>query len=124
MSVGVPAPDLARLKRFFTEARDLTAQARANSLIAIDYYDTDQFSRADLAIMAKRNQAAITINRIKPAINGIVGVAERGRSDPRAWPRAPGDEESADAATDVLNAAIRWMREPAERAERPGVAAR
>ena len=42
------------------------------------------------------------INRIKPAINGIIGVTERGRSDPRAWPRNPGNEDAADAATDVL----------------------
>lgn len=102
MPVDGSAPDLARLKRFFTEARDLTAEARRNSLVAIDYYDTDQFTRADLAKLSARNQPAITINRVKPAINGIVGVAERGRADPRAWPRAPGDEESADAATDVL----------------------
>lgn len=102
MPVDASAPDLARLKRFFTEARDLTAEARAASLNAIDYYDTDQFTRADMAKLSARNQPAITINRIKPAINGIVGVAERGRSDPRAWPRGPGDEDSADAATDVL----------------------
>ncbi|MBA3811248.1 MAG: hypothetical protein H0X27_06310 [Caulobacteraceae bacterium] len=102
MPVDAAAPDLARLKRFFTEARDLTAEARAASLTAIDYYDTDQFTRADLAKLAGRNQPAITINRIKPAINGIVGVAERGRSEPRAWPRGPGDTDAADAATDVL----------------------
>ncbi len=32
------SPSLAKLKRYFTEARDLTQQARTNALQAIDYY--------------------------------------------------------------------------------------
>ncbi len=102
-SSSAPAiPSLAKLKRYFTEARDLTQQARTNALSAIDYYDSDQFTGDELAKLQARGQPAIVINRIKPAINGIIGVTEKGRSDPRAWPRNPGDEDSADAATDVL----------------------
>ncbi len=95
-------PDLAKLKRYFTESEQLTQDARSNSLRAIDYYDSDQFTREELVRLHERGQPAIVINRIKPAINGIIGVTERGRSDPRAWPRNPGDTDSADAATDVL----------------------
>ncbi len=97
-----PLPDLAKLKRYFTEARDLTVQARANSLSCIDYYDSDQFTADELGKLNARGQPAIVINRIKPAINGMIGVTEKGRSDPKAWPRNPGDADSADAATDVL----------------------
>ncbi len=96
------APDLARLKRYFTESEQLTQEARKNSLCALDYYDSDQFTREELVKLNERGQPAIVINRIKPAINGIIGVTERGRSDPRALPRNPGNEEAADAATDVL----------------------
>jgi hypothetical protein len=95
-------PDLAKLKRYFTESEQLTLEARSNSLRAIDYYDTDQFTREELVRLRERGQPAIVINRIKPAINGIIGVTEKGRSDPRAWPRNPDDNDSADAATDVL----------------------
>ncbi|MBV8594052.1 MAG: hypothetical protein JOZ27_07125, partial [Caulobacteraceae bacterium] len=97
-----PLPDLAKLKRYFTDARDLTVQARTNSLLAIDYYDSDQFTATELAELSRRGQPPIVVNRIKPAVHGIVGVTEKGRSDPRCWPRAPGDEDAADAATDVL----------------------
>jgi hypothetical protein len=96
------APDLMRLKRYFTEHEQLTSEARRNSLTAIDYYDTDQFTREELARLHERGQPPVTINRIKPAINGIIGVTERGRSDPKAWPRNPQDADAADAATDVL----------------------
>jgi hypothetical protein len=100
--VDPDAPDLPRLKRYFTESEQLTADARKNALVAIDYYDSDQFTREELAALDLRGQPAIVINRIKPAINGIIGVTEKGRSDPRAWPRNPGDDDAADAATDVL----------------------
>jgi hypothetical protein len=102
MSQEADAPDLTRLKRYFTESEQLTLAARTHSLRAIDYYDSDQFGREELVKLHERNQPAIVINRIKPAINGIIGVTERGRSDPRAWPRNPGNEDAADAATDVL----------------------
>ncbi|HEY5106595.1 MAG TPA: hypothetical protein VII73_07465 [Caulobacteraceae bacterium] len=95
-------PDLAKLKRYFTEAEQLTQAARRCALTALDYYDSDQFTREELGKLDDRGQPAIVINRIKPAINGIIGVTERGRSDPRAWPRNPGNEDAADAATDVL----------------------
>ncbi len=97
-----PAADLLRLKRYFTESETLTYTARAHSLTALDYYDSDQFTADELRKLNERGQPAIVINRIKPAINGIIGVTEKGRSDPRAWPRNPGDDDSADAATDVL----------------------
>jgi hypothetical protein len=102
MEADADAPDLARLKRYFTESEQLTFAARSNSLRAIDYYDSDQFDREELLKLSERGQPAIVINRIKPAINGIIGVTERARSDPRAWPRNPGNEDAADAATDIL----------------------
>jgi hypothetical protein len=100
--LGAGAPDLARLKLFFSESQQLTQAARRNSLTAIDYYDSDQFTRQELATLDGRGQPAIVINRIKPAINAIIGVTERGRSDPRCWPRGPKDVDAADAATDIL----------------------
>jgi hypothetical protein len=101
-SAATELPDLMRLKRYFTEHEQLTYEARRNSLTAIDYYDTDQYTREELARLRERGQPAIVINRIKPAINGIIGVTEKGRSDPKAWPRNPQDVDASDVATDVL----------------------
>jgi hypothetical protein len=94
--------DLAKLKRYFAEARDLTFVARTNSLLAQDYYDSDQFTPDQKKILEDRRQPPVIVNRIKPAINGILGVTERSRSDPRAWPRQPLETDAADTATDVL----------------------
>ena len=94
--------DLALFKSYFSEAQSLSQESRQRALVAIDYYDSDQFTREELHALNSRGQPAITINRIKPAINSMIGVTERGRSDPRAWSRNPTDATAADAATDVL----------------------
>jgi hypothetical protein len=98
----IGSEDLSKLKSYFSEAQALTQDARRRSALAIDYYDSDQFTPEELNALASRGQPAITVNRIKPAINSIIGVTERGRSDPRAWPRNPSDGHAADAATDIL----------------------
>jgi hypothetical protein len=69
------APDLAKLKRYFTEARDLTYVYRTNALGAIDYYDSDQYAGDELQKLEARGQPPIVINRIKPAISSIANRA-------------------------------------------------
>ena len=104
MSPGVASDtiDLDKLKRYFSESAYKTKDAREASLVALDFYDSDQYPATELRVLHTRKQPPVVINRIKPAINGIIGVIERGRSDPRAWPRNPGSDEAADVATDVL----------------------
>jgi hypothetical protein len=95
-------PDLARLVRMVTEGQSLTAEPRKQSQIDDDYYHSHQLSADELKALASRGQPDIIINRTKAAINGILGVTEQGKSEPRAYPRTPHDEDSADVATDVL----------------------
>lgn len=98
----IQAPDLARMKRLFSEARDLTQVARSESVEDIDYYDSKQWSAAELQALRERHQPDIVINRIKPAINGIIGVTVKAKSQARAFPRTPASEDIADVATDAL----------------------
>lgn len=97
-----PTADLEKLKRYFAETAFKTQDARRNSLIALDYYDSDQYTPQERAALTKRRQPPIVVNRIKPAINGIIGVIERGHTEPRAWPRNPDGTDAADVATDIL----------------------
>lgn len=102
-------PDLAQLKKMLDDHRTATADARSHSVVDIDYYDTKQWTPAERRALKKRKQADLTDNCIKPAINGILGVTQRGKSVPTAYPRTPQDEPSADVATDAL----RFMAERA-----------
>lgn len=116
--VAQPAPerqseDLNTHKRLFQEARDLTATARENAAKCQRYYDSDQISAADLKVLKARKQPVQIDNCIKPMVNGITGVVERGKTDPRAYPRTPQDQAASEVATDVLRYIAddqRWHR--------------
>lgn len=105
--------DLAWLKKLYTEARDNTATSSRESDTAFDYYDNKQWTSEQIKALRKRKQPEIWINRIAPAVNGILGVLEQGQTDPRAFPRNGADDEASEVATDALRYAAeksRWQR--------------
>lgn len=110
-----PAPlfELEALKRLYREARDNTTDARKLSEIANDYFDDKQWSSDEIKVLRKRKQPEIWVNRMKPAVKGMLGVLEQGQSDPRAFPRNAEDQDAAEVATDSLRYAAdksRWQR--------------
>ncbi len=105
--------ELATLKRLYREARDNTDKARKQADLCQDYYDNKQWTSEQIKVLRKRKQPEIWINRIAPAVNGILGVLEQGESDPRAFPRNTPDQAAAEIATDSLRYAAenaRWGR--------------
>lgn len=105
--------DLAALKKLYAEARDATRDARKSAETAQDYYDDKQWTSEEIKVLRKRKQPEIWINRIKPAVNGILGVLEQGSSDPRAYPRTSEDNDAAEIVTDALRFSAdqcRWQR--------------
>lgn len=105
--------ELDAVKRLYREARDNTATARREAELAQDYYDNKQWTSAQINALRKRKQPEIWINRIAPAVNGVLGVLERGQTDPRAYPRNQEDQNASEVATDSLRYAAdkcRWHR--------------
>lgn len=103
-------PDHAQLKRFFEDARDTNDEYRKESLIDRDYWDGYQWTEDERKVLDGRKQPSLYFNEVKLAVRGLVGVWEQGKNDPRAWPRNPQDEDSADVATKVL----RYVKDYAE----------
>lgn len=93
---------LARLRTWFENAEDASETARARAEQARDYYDGEQLTEEEIATLQKRGQPVMVANRIKPKINYLRGLEKKSRMDPKAYPRNPGDEEGAQAATDAL----------------------
>lgn len=93
---------LPQLKSMVERATDLTSDAREASERDRDFYDGYQWTAEEEAILKKRKQPIITVNRIKRKIDAMVGIEQRGRVDPVAYPRNPQDEEAADFATKAL----------------------
>lgn len=88
--------------RRFEESEDATTEARAAAERDRDYYDEKQWTAAEKAALEKRGQPAVTFNRVKRKINALTGIEKQTRKDPRAFPRNPSDDDSAQAATDAI----------------------
>jgi hypothetical protein len=99
---SLTAPSIASLKAMFEDSANLTLTARQQSRIDDDYYHGYQWTREEKASLAKRGQPDNVFNRVRPAVNGTLGVLKQGSTDPRAYPRTPKDEDSADVASKVL----------------------
>jgi hypothetical protein len=96
-------PSIEKLKKMFDEARNLTNEARTEQEKDQDYYDTHGQATAEIRhVLKARGQPLVIDNRIAPAIDGILGVLESGKTDPRAFPRNPGAQAAADVATKML----------------------
>lgn len=93
---------LETLVAWFEDAEEASEDARKASERSRDYYDGKQFTAAEIQKLRKRGQPDIVINRIAPKINYLLGWEAVNRTDPRAFPRTPQDEDAAEAATDAL----------------------
>ena len=93
---------LADVKRKATVSMDMLDQARRSAQRWQAYYDGDQWTDAEKRTLDARGQPALSFNHIKPSVNAIIGIVERGRTDPKGWGRTPNDQQAAEVATDGL----------------------
>jgi hypothetical protein len=92
---------ISAVKRF-EEAEHVTRAARMLSERDRDYKDGKQHTAEEEAILQRRKQPVVTYNRILRKVNYLLGLERQTRKDPRAFPRTPNDEASAQAATDAI----------------------
>lgn len=97
-----PPITLERAKRMFREA--LMASSDNDILYQRDsaFYHGDQIPAEEKAKLFERGQPDIYINRLAPALNGILGIFDAAESDPQAYPRNPEQQDAADIATKLL----------------------
>lgn len=93
---------LSEYKKMFSEARDLTQDARKESIIDGSYYHGYQWTTDEKNALKKRKQPDNVYNWFRIVINGSLGVLKMGKTDPRAYPRTPKDEDSASVASKTL----------------------
>jgi len=108
---------LARLVQWHESAEQATADSREECERDRDYYDHKQWTAEEEAALKKRKQPIVTSNRIKPKVDFLLGTERQRRSDPRAFPRNPGDEDGANAASDALKFVVqdnKWDRKRSE----------
>lgn len=93
---------IAKLVQDFEEAEEASDQSRKLSEQCRDYYDGKQLSSSERKTLQQRGQPDIIINRIQPKIDYLLGFEASNRTDPKAFPRTPADEDASEAATDGL----------------------
>lgn len=95
--------DLSYLKSLFDGSATMLQRAREDAERSRDYYDGPaQITPAMQRALRKRKQPEIWINRIRGAVDGIIGIIDSNHVDPRAFPREPGDDDASDVASDTL----------------------
>lgn len=94
--------DPSPLKKYVDDFRDGTSICRDVGERGRRYYDGDQLDDVMCRALKRSRQPRVIRNEIKPAINGLLGVLQQARVDPKAYPRNPQNEEQADVATKAL----------------------
>jgi hypothetical protein len=91
-----------RLVQWFEDAEHTSREEREDANKARSYYDGYQWTKAEQDALAKRGQPEITINKIHSKVSLLCGLERKARTDPKAFPRTPQEEDRADAATQAL----------------------
>lgn len=96
---------LARKRRLYRAYETNKRGEMDEAQLSRRYYFNKQWSDEEIAVFKRRKQPVVTSNRIRRKVDFLVGVEQRMRRDPKAYPRNPQDEPSANAAS----AAIRFV---------------
>jgi hypothetical protein len=70
------------------------------------YYNGAQYTARELEILRTRRQPVVTFNRVGRKIDSIVGLVQRLRQDPKAFPRSPKHADGAEIATQAVRAVL------------------
>lgn len=96
---GVP---LSKLREWFQSYQDLKQAEMDEQRLSRRYYHGSQWTAEEREKLRERGQPDIHVNRTQRKIDGIVGLVERLRQDPKAYPRTPAHSEGAELATAAL----------------------
>lgn len=94
--------DHATLIKWMNDADDYTLEARTQAEKSRDYYDGKQWTDSEVQKLRRQKQAATVVNRIKPKMDGLMGMERVNKTTAKAFPRTPKHEGAAIAATESI----------------------
>lgn len=92
----------SRLLGFYGLEIDRQADNRREQDIDEEYFDNNQWSDEDKAILAARGQMAISYNVISSTVNWVTGTEKRSRMDYKVLPRRKDAAPAAERKTQIL----------------------
>ena len=99
-------PAISTLRKQYLDYLGAKSDEIKEQRSARHYYHADQWTSTEIAELNKRKQPVVTYNRIGRKVDGVVGLLERLRQDPKAYPRTPQHAEGAEVATATLRYAL------------------
>jgi hypothetical protein len=93
---------LSKCKDAYTDYLGSKSEEIEEQKDARRYYHASQWTEDQIKVLKKRNQPPTVFNRVGRKIDGVVGLVERIKQDPKAYPRTPKHEEGAELATAVV----------------------
>jgi hypothetical protein len=102
---------LDRLKRSYTDYLNSKTNEVEEQKNARRYRHASQWTAEQIKIFNKRKQPIVTYNRIGRKIDGVVGLIEKLKQSPKAFPRTPKEEQGANLVTSVIRSvldAVEW----------------
>lgn len=91
-----------KLITWVNESDDATVDSRNLAEKSRNYYDSIQWTDAEVTELKKRKQSPTVINRIKPKIDALMGMERANRTTAKAFPRTPKHTQGATAATEAV----------------------
>lgn len=92
----------SKMLDFWYTALDAFVDNRIEQMLDYDFYDHIQWSDQDRAVLAARHQAPLTYNKIKMALDWIIGTERRTRIDGVVHPRAEDDVDEASIKSELI----------------------
>ena len=93
---------VTKLRRQYTDYLGAKVLEIEEQKQARAYRHGAMWSAEEIRVLRARRQPIVTYNRIAPKLNAIVGLCERLRQDPKAFPRNPRNDEGSEVATQTI----------------------
>jgi hypothetical protein len=93
---------LSNLRKWWDRERLIQSENRLEMAIDCDYYDGLQWTQEEIEELRNRRQAPLVYNKIKQAVDWIIGTEKRMKMDFRCYPRRGDQVESSNAKTELL----------------------
>lgn len=106
-----------RLMNWFMQERNKQGPNRYQMAVDEDFYDGLQWTEEEMAELVERGQAPLVYNKVKSAINWMLGTELRTRVDGKVLPRTEDDEESAEVKSKLLKFLSDTNRTPFKRSQ-------
>ena len=93
---------LSRMKRAYLDYLNSKREEIEEQQDSRRYRHGVHWTAEQIKILRARRQPLVTFNRVGRKIDGVVGLVEKLRQDPKAYPRTPQHEQGAELATAAL----------------------